>query len=156
MLKILLFILSNIEILFISIFPFLYGVKTSYSAYYYNNPILFIGLLCLLGIGFIRTGDHWVKAGYFLILTALFDAYNYEIIHHVAAINFFLICTYTMIKDKRFGYLGKASFLLTLLAFENILIFELFQVILIIIFKFFYICQKSATIRQYQVIDLSF
>ena len=130
---------SIIGILFISIFPFLYGVKTSYSAYYYNNPPLFIGLLCLLGIGFIRTGEYWVKAGYFLILTAIFDAYNYEIIHHVAAINFFLICTYTMIKDKRFGYLGKASLLLTLLAFENILIFELFQVILIIIFNILYV-----------------
>ena len=68
---------SIIGILFISIFPFLYGVKTSYSAYYYNNPPLFIGLLCLLGIGFIRTGEYWVKAGYFLILTAIFDAYNY-------------------------------------------------------------------------------
>ena len=44
-----------------------------------------------------------------------------------------------MIKDKRFGYLGKASLLLTLLAFENILIFELFQVILIIIFNILYV-----------------
>ena len=118
---------SIIGILFISIFPFLYGVKTSYSAYYYDNPILFIGLLCLLGIGFIRIGGHWIKAGYFLILTSLFDAYNYEIIHHVAAINFFLICTYIMIRDKRFNNIGKSSLLLILLAFENILIYEMWN-----------------------------
>ena len=69
----------------------------------------------------------------------MFDAYNYEIIHHVAAINFFLICTYIMIRDKRFNNIGKSSLLLILLAFENILIYEALQVILISIFNVLYV-----------------
>ena len=48
-------------------------------------------------------------------------------------------CMYVMITDKRFSYLGKASLLLIPLAFQNMLIFEAFQVVLILIFNLLYI-----------------
>jgi len=41
--------------------------------------------------------------------------------------------------DKRFSYLGKASLLLIPLAFQNILLFEAFQVVFIIIFNILYV-----------------
>jgi|TARA_R110000787_G_C13369366_1_gene440731 hypothetical protein len=124
--------------LFVTLLPIIYGVKNSYSAYYNENPTLFVGFLCLLALGFFRSKGHWIKAGYFLVLTAFFDTYRFEIIHYVVAINFFLICMYIMINDKRFSYLGKASLLLIPLAFQNMLIFEAFQVVLIIIFNILY------------------
>lgn len=46
---------------------------------------------------------------------------------------------YAMFMDKRFNYLGKASLLLIPLAFESILMFEIFQVVLIIIFNLLYV-----------------
>lgn len=98
-----------------------------------------MGLLCLLSLGFFRSGGHWIKAGYFLVLTAFFDTYRFEVIHYVVAINFFLVCMYIMVTDKRFSYLGKASLLLIPLAFQNMLIFEAFQVVLILIFNLLYI-----------------
>lgn len=98
-----------------------------------------MGFLCLLALGFFKSGGHWIKAGYFLIATAFFDCYRFEVIHYVMAINFFLICMYAMFTDKRFNYLGKASLLLIPLAFESILIFEVFQVILIIMFNILYV-----------------
>jgi hypothetical protein len=98
-----------------------------------------VGLLCLLSLGFFRSGGHWIKAGYFLVLTAFFDTYRFEVIHYVVAINFFLVCMYIMVTDKRFSYLGKASLLLIPLAFQNMLIFEAFQVVLILIFNLLYI-----------------
>jgi len=121
------------------LFPLIYGVKNAYSAYYAENPILFVGFFCLLAVGFFRCGGHWVKAGYFLILTAFFDCYRFETIHFIMAANFFLVCMYVMITDKRFSYLGKASLLLIPLAFQNMLIFEVFQVVLILIFNLLYI-----------------
>ena len=104
-----------------------------------ENPTLFVGSLCLLSIGFFRSGGHWVKAGYFLVALAFFDCYRFQIIHFVMAMNFFLVCMYAMIADKRFNYLGKASLLLIPLAFQNMLIFEALQVVLIIIFNILYI-----------------
>jgi hypothetical protein len=44
-----------------------------------------------------------------------------------------------MIRDKRFNNIGKSSLLLILLAFENILIYEALQVILISIFNVLYV-----------------
>ena len=120
-------------------FPLIYGIKNAYSAYYVENPTLFVGFLCLLAIGFFRSGGHWIKAGYFLVALAFFDCYRFGTIHCVMAFNFFIICTYIMLNDKRFGYLGKASLLLTPLAFESILVFEAFQILLIIIFNILYI-----------------
>ena len=98
-----------------------------------------MGFLCLLSIGFFRCGGHWIKASYFLTAVAFFDCYRFETIHFVMAANFFLICMYIMITDKRFSYLGKASLLLIPLAFQSMLIFEAFQVVLIIIFNLLYI-----------------
>ena len=73
-------------------FPLIYGIKNAYSAYYVENPILFVGFLCLLAIGFFRSGGHWVKAGYFLVALAFFDCYRFGTIHFVMALNFFIIC----------------------------------------------------------------
>jgi len=98
-----------------------------------------VGFLCLLALGFFKSGGHWIKAGYFLIATAFFDCYRFEVIHYVMAVNFFLICMYAMFMDKRFSYLGKASLLLIPLAFQNILLFEAFQVVFIIIFNILYV-----------------
>ena len=120
-------------------FPLIYGIKNAYSAYYVENPTLFVGFLCLLAIGFFRSGGHWIKAGYFLIALAFFDCYRFGIIHFVMAINFFLVCMYVMITDKRFSYLGKASLLLIPLAFQDMFIFEAFQIVLIIVFNILYI-----------------
>jgi len=114
-------------------------MKNAYSAYYAENPILFVGFLCLLAIGFFRSGDHWVKAGYFLIALAFFDCYRFGIVHFIMAINFFLVCMYVMITDKRFSYLGKASLLLIPLAFQDMFIFEASQIVLIIVFNILYI-----------------
>ena len=116
-------------------FPLIYGIKNAYSAYYIENPTLFVGFLCLLAIGFFRSGGHWIKAGYFLVALAFFDCYRFGIIHFIMAINFFLVCMYVMITDKRFSYLGKASLLLVPLAFQYIFIFEAFQIVLIIVFN---------------------
>jgi len=118
--------------------PVIYGIKTSYSAYYNENPALFVGFLCVLAICFIIDGGHWIKAGYFLILTAFFDTYRFEIVHYTMAVNFFLICMYVMITDKRFSFLGKASLLLIPLAFQNMLLFEALEITLIIIFNLLY------------------
>tara|TARA_R110000744_G_scaffold280269_1_gene392402 strand:+ start:743 stop:1039 length:297 start_codon:yes stop_codon:yes gene_type:complete len=98
-------------------------------------------------LGFIRIGGHWVKAGYFLAAVGFFDHYRFETIHFVMAINFFLVCMYVMITDKRFSYLGKISLLLLPLAFQSIFWFEFFQVVLILIFNILYI-QK---IKQHEI-----
>ena len=98
-----------------------------------------MGFLCLLAVGFFRCGGHWIKAGYFLTAVAFFDCYRFEIIHFVMAINFFLVCMYVMITDKRFNYLGKASLLLIPLAFQDMFIFEVSQIVLIIMFNILYI-----------------
>jgi len=98
-----------------------------------------VGFLCLLAIGFFRSGGHWVKAGYFLIALAFFDCYRFRIIHFIMAINFFLVCMYVMITDKRFSYLGKASLLLIPLAFQDMFIFEASQIVLVILFNILYI-----------------
>jgi|TARA_R110000737_G_scaffold118158_2_gene150715 hypothetical protein len=98
-----------------------------------------VGFLCLLSLGFFRCGGHWIKAGFFLALTGFFDSYRFEVIHFAMAINFFLVCMYVMITDKRFNYLGKASLLLIPLALQSIFWFEAFQVILIVIFNILYI-----------------
>ena len=64
-------------------FPLIYGIKNAYSAYYVENPTLFVGFLCLLAIGFFRSGGHWIKAGYFLVALAFFDCYRFGIIHFI-------------------------------------------------------------------------
>jgi len=97
-----------------------------------------VGSLCLLSLGFFKSGGHWIKAGFFLVALAFFDCYRFGIIHFIMAANFFLICMYVMITDKRFSYLGKASLLLIPLAFQNMLVFEAFQVVLVIIFNLLY------------------
>jgi len=89
-------------------------------------------------LGFFRSGGHWIKAGYFLVALAFFDCYSFRTIHFIMAMNFFLVCMYVMITDKRFSYLGKASLLLIPLAFQNMLIFEASQVVLVIIFNLLY------------------
>jgi len=62
------------------------------------------------------------------------------------AVNFFLVCMYAMIKDKRFSYLGKASLFLIPLAFQDMLIFEASQVVLISVFNILYIFK----LKQYE------
>jgi len=98
-----------------------------------------VGSLCLLSLGFFKSGGHWIKAGFFLVALAFFDCYRFPIIHFTMAANFFLICMYVMITDKRFSYLGKASLLLIPLAFQDMFIFEIFQIVLIIVFNILYI-----------------
>jgi len=105
-----------------------------------------VGFLCLLSIGFFRCGGHWVKAGYFLTAVAFFDCYRFEVIHFTMAVNFFLVCMYAMITDKRFSYLGKASLFLIPLAFQDMLIFEASQVVLILVFNILY----TFKLKQYE------
>ena len=79
-------------------------MEHSFSSYYGTEAtnILTYSLL-VVAISFILN-EH-IMPGLSLIGIALFDMYEYEIIHNVLAYTFFICITYNIINDKRYRYI---------------------------------------------------
>ena len=80
-------------------------MERSFSSYYGTSAesILTYSLLTV-AISFILNENR--TSGLLLIGVALFDMYEYLIIHNVLAYAFFICTTYNIINDKRYRFIG--------------------------------------------------
>lgn len=122
------------------LFPMLFGRLDSYSSYYSCSPILFTSLFSTLAIGlYIHSNIQWRYPAILLILLSIFNMHDYPIIHYASAILFFISSTYSMWNDKRVSGFGKASLCLYPIFFIDLLVFEMFQVVVMCAFHLLYI-----------------
>ena len=80
-------------------------LEYSFSAYY-NTSAFYILTCGLLLVAFSFLVSENITSGLLLIGVALFDTYEYTIVHNLFASLFFLHTTYHIINDKRYGILG--------------------------------------------------
>ena len=133
-------ILSLIGLFFALGMPIFCGYEESYSRYYEAYPYIFgITLLILSGGLFLHRNTEWKIPAQSLMIVALFNMYDFPVIHYSAAIVFFVGATYAMWNDKRVSYFGRISLFFYLLFVLDLIWFELVQIILICLFHIIYI-----------------
>lgn len=133
-------ILSTLGIIFIIGLPLIFGYKESYSRYYDDSPLIFTTVFSILAIGlFFHRNKEWTYSSIFLIILALFNMYDFPIVHYISAAAFFFTSTYAMWNDKRVKWFGRVSAISYIFFILNLFWFEMIQVLLICIFHLIYI-----------------
>lgn len=128
-------ILSFIGVIFAAAMPLLWGYKESYSRYYANNEVIFVGMLALLAGGlFLHKNKEWALPSQSLLTLAIFNMFDFPILHYSAAIIFFISATYAMWNDKRVSYFGRISLMFYPIFVFDLLWFELIQILVICVF----------------------
>jgi hypothetical protein len=92
------------------ILPVLLYLKTGEIEYsfssYHDTEASDILMYCLLLTSFSFIVSENVVSGLLLAGVAVFNTYDYSIIHHIFAISFFLNTTYHILNEKRYRYIA--------------------------------------------------
>ena len=147
-------ILVILGILSIILLPIIYGWEGSYSQYYQYIPLGFTTIFSTLSVGlYIHSNNEWKISAMALICLAIFDMYQFPIIHYGCAIFFFIFSTFAMWNDKRVGGFGKISLALYPTIFFNLMVFEIIEVLLICSFHLIYIIRLLNTKMEKKLIQ---
>lgn len=90
--------------------PMIFGIQLSYSSYYSNTPTGFALATFLVSLGlWLHRSKEWELPAMALMVVAAFNCYSWPMVHNTAAMIFFIASTWIMIRDKRYGWWGRAS-----------------------------------------------
>ena len=142
-------LLSVTGIIFSIVFPLIYGYRESYSQYFTDNSILLTCTLISLAIGlFMHKNNKWLIPSFSLLFVAVFNMYDFPIMHYTFAFLFFLGSSYAMFNDKRIGGFGRLSFILYPLLIFDLIVFEFFQIFILSLFHIIYVIKTYNLIRE--------